>query len=120
MPKTLLLKNADFIVTMDRDRRELKSAWILIGGGKILKVGQGRVPERPYDEVVDLSGRLVTPGLVNTHHHMFQSLTRAVPAAQNSSLFAWLQALSPMARDWMTASRLRLKSACAFMPRAAR
>ena len=96
MPKTLLLKNADFIVTMDRDRRELKSAWILIGGGKILKVGQGRVPEGPYDEVVDLSGRMVTPGLVNTHHHMFQSLTRAVPAAQNSSLFAWLQALYPI------------------------
>jgi cytosine/adenosine deaminase-related metal-dependent hydrolase len=96
LPTTLLLKNADVIVTMDAARTELKSGWIHISGGKIVAVGQGQAPAVHVEEVVDLTGRLVCPGLINTHHHMFQSLTRAVPAAQNSSLFGWLQALYPI------------------------
>jgi len=96
LAKTLLLKNADVIVTMDGARRELRSGWIHICGGKIVAVGQGDAPAVGIDEVVDLTGRLVCPGLINTHHHMFQSLTRAVPAAQNSSLFGWLQTLYPI------------------------
>jgi cytosine/adenosine deaminase-related metal-dependent hydrolase len=96
MAKDLLLKNADLVVTMDEERAELKSAWIHIQDGKIAALGTGPSPASAMDETVDLSGRLVTPGLINTHHHMFQSLTRAVAAAQSSSLFGWLQALYPI------------------------
>ncbi len=96
MAKTLLLKNADVIVTMDAARTELKSGWIHVREGKIVALGQGEAPPAKVDEVVDLAGRLVCPGLINTHHHMFQSLTRAVPSAQNASLFGWLQALYPI------------------------
>jgi cytosine/adenosine deaminase-related metal-dependent hydrolase len=92
----LLLKNADVIATMDAGRTELRSGWIHIRGAKIVAVGEGAPPAGAMDEVMDLRGRLVVPGLVNTHHHMFQSLTRAVPAAQNASLFGWLQALYPI------------------------
>ncbi len=96
MPTTLLLKNADVIVTMDAARTELKSGWIHVREGKIVALGQGEAPPAKVDEVVDLAGRLVCPGLINTHHHMFQSLTRAVPSAQNASLFGWLQTLYPI------------------------
>jgi cytosine/adenosine deaminase-related metal-dependent hydrolase len=96
MARNLLLKNADVVVTMDERRRELKSGWVHIRGGVIAALGAGVPPQGPMDEVVDLTGALVTPGLVNTHHHMFQSLTRAVPAAQSSSLFGWLKALYPI------------------------
>lgn len=96
MPTTLVLKNADIIVTMDAARTELKSGWIHVREGKIVALGQGEAPPAKVDEVVDLTGRLVCPGLINTHHHMFQSLTRAVPLAQNASLFGWLQALYPI------------------------
>ncbi len=81
---------------MDAGRTELRSGWIHIRGAKIVAVGEGAPPAGAMDEVMDLRGRLVVPGLVNTHHHMFQSLTRAVPAAQNASLFGWLQALYPI------------------------
>ncbi len=96
MPTSLILKNADVVVTMDAARTELKSGWVHIRDGKIVAVGEGQTPAVTVDEVVDLTGRLVCPGLINTHHHMFQSLTRAVPAAQDSSLFGWLQALYPI------------------------
>ena len=96
MATHLLLKNAELIATMDADRREIRSGWIHVCDNRIAAVGDGAPPDTPMDEVADLAGRLVTPGLVNTHHHMFQSLTRAVPAAQNSSLFGWLKALYPI------------------------
>ena len=96
MTKTLLLKNADLVVTMDKDRRELAHASILIAGQEIQAIGPtANLPDRA-DEVIDLVGHVVCPGLINTHHHMFQSLTRAVPAAQNASLFGWLKALYPI------------------------
>jgi cytosine/adenosine deaminase-related metal-dependent hydrolase len=81
---------------MDGARRELRSGWVHICDGTIVAVGQGEAPVVETDDVMDLAGRLVCPGLINTHHHMFQSLTRAVPAAQNSSLFGWLQTLYPI------------------------
>ncbi len=81
---------------MDAARTELKSGWIHVLDGKIAAMGAGEAPSVVVDEVLDLTGRLVCPGLINTHHHMFQSLTRAVPAAQNASLFGWLQALYPI------------------------
>ncbi len=96
MPTTLLLKNADVVATMDAAHKELKSGWVHIRDGKIVAVGEGEAPAAEVDEVVDLTGRLVCPGLINTHHHMFQSLTRAVPPAQDSSLFGWLQTLYPI------------------------
>lgn len=92
-----LLKNA-YVVTMDDAQRELDGGWVLIRGNRIEAVG-GRdelPPGPPADEVTDLSGHVLLPGLVNTHHHMYQTLTRAVPAAQDASLFGWLKALYPV------------------------
>ena len=96
MTKTLLLKNADLVVTMDKDRRELPHASIFIAGQEIRAIGPVADLPDTADEVIDLSGHVVCPGLINTHHHMFQSLTRAVPAAQDASLFGWLKALYPI------------------------
>lgn len=89
-----LIKNAEVIVTMDGTRREIAGGDILVGGGVILAVGR----DLPADgaEVVDARGCVVTPGLINTHHHLFQTLTRAVPAAQDAALFGWLRTLYPI------------------------
>jgi cytosine/adenosine deaminase-related metal-dependent hydrolase len=64
--------------------------------GVITAVGPSDALPQTADDVIDMSGHVVTPGLINTHHHMFQSLTRAVPAAQDSELFGWLEALYPI------------------------
>ncbi len=93
MPHTLLLKNADVAATMDDERRELKHASILIEGSTIKSIGSF---DAQADEVIDLAGHMVLPGLVNTHHHMYQSLTRAVPTAQDADLFQWLKTLYPI------------------------
>jgi cytosine/adenosine deaminase-related metal-dependent hydrolase len=93
----LLIKNADVIVTMDDDRRELVNASILIKNGKIEKIGNlDDLSAFDIDEVIDAEGAIITPGLVNTHHHLYQSLTRAVPAGQDALLFGWLQSLYPI------------------------
>ena len=93
----LLLCRADLIVTMDAARRELRGGYVLIEDGWITALGEGGPPpDLAADEVIDLAGHVVLPGLVNTHHHMFQSLTRAVPAGQDAELFAWLRALYPI------------------------
>ncbi|WP_195818472.1 8-oxoguanine deaminase [Roseobacter sp. MH60115] len=89
----LLLRGADHLLTMDDDRRELRRADVLIEAGVICAVGQNLQSDAP---VIDASGCVVTPGLVNTHHHLYQSLTRAVPAAQDALLFGWLQTLYPI------------------------
>ncbi|MCQ8279797.1 8-oxoguanine deaminase [Acetobacteraceae bacterium KSS8] len=91
---SLLLKRPDLLLTMDDSRRELPGASVRVEGNRIVAIGPGA--EGPADRVIDLSGHILLPGLVNTHHHMFQSLTRAVPAAQNESLFGWLRALYPI------------------------
>lgn len=93
MPETLL-KNADAIVTMDDSRRELTGADILIRDGVIAEVGAGLAA--PEAEVVMASGCVITPGLVNTHHHLYQTLTRAVPGGQDALLFGWLKTLYPI------------------------
>ena len=97
---TLLIHNADCIATQDGARRELRDASIFIRGNVIEHVGpSGELPPRLLDEageVIDARHHLVTPGLVNTHHHMFQSLTRAIPAVQNAELFGWLRGLYPV------------------------
>lgn len=96
MSRSLFLKNADMVMTMDTDRRELRGASIHIVGDQIVAIGADLATPATVDEVIDLAGHLVCPGLINTHHHMFQSLTRAVPAAQDASLFGWLRTLYPI------------------------
>ena len=89
----ILVRNADHILTMDDTRRELAGADILIRDGAIAEVGQGLSCE---GEVIDAAGCVVTPGLVNTHHHLYQTLTRAVPGGQDALLFGWLRTLYPI------------------------
>ncbi|EAR50886.1 hydroxydechloroatrazine ethylaminohydrolase [Oceanicola granulosus HTCC2516] len=87
-----LIRNADTVLTMDG--AELTGADVLIRDGIIAEIGPGLAAEGA--EIVDAAGCVVTPGLVNTHHHLFQSLTRAVPGAQDALLFGWLQTLYPI------------------------
>lgn len=90
----LLIRNADVLVTMNKSRAELAGADIYLRDGVVLAVGQGLVAAEA--EVIDARGCVVTPGLVNTHHHLFQTLTRAVPGGQDALLFGWLRTLYPI------------------------
>ena len=92
---TLLIKNAH-IVTMDDHLREIPEGGLFIRRGLIQEVGPMRELPETADEVLDLEGHIVFPGLVNTHHHFYQTLTRAVPAAQDANLFNWLKTLYPI------------------------
>jgi len=95
---TLILLNADVLVTMDAGRREIAGGALVADGPAIQWVGPTADLPATYHaqidngsaEVLDMRGHVVMPGLVNTHHHMYQSLTRAVPAAQDAELFSWL------------------------------
>ncbi|GAA6147589.1 8-oxoguanine deaminase [Pseudooceanicola nitratireducens] len=89
----ILIRAADTILTMDGTRRELQGADIRIRDGVIAEVGTGLHSE---GEVVLAKGCVVTPGLVNTHHHLYQTLTRAVPGGQDALLFGWLRTLYPI------------------------
>ena len=93
---SLLLRNADVLVTMDKERREIRGGGVYIEDNRIVAVGPSDGLPDTADEVIDMTGHVVLPGLVNTHHHMYQTLTRAVPAAQDSELFGWLKALYPI------------------------
>jgi 8-oxoguanine deaminase len=88
---TLLLANG-YVVTMDNVGAELDGGWVLAEDGFIREVGSGPRPEA--DTVVDVAGAVVTPGLINTHHHLYQTLTRA--RAQEADLFTWLKTLYPV------------------------
>jgi 8-oxoguanine deaminase len=90
---TLLIKNATILVTMDDRQREIPEGGLFIRDGLIEKVGSAAELPKMADEVLDLRGHIVLPGLVNTHHHFYQTLTRAVPAAQDANLFNWLKTL---------------------------
>ncbi|MCE2658279.1 MAG: 8-oxoguanine deaminase [Rubrivivax sp.] len=97
--RTLLIHRADVIATLDDERRELPEASVWVKGPAIAAIGpaESMPPEAlQADEVIDARGHVLVPGLVNTHHHMYQSLTRAVPAAQNAELFGWLRTLYPL------------------------
>ncbi len=96
MPRTVLFKNALVVATMDDTRREIKDASVLVEGNRIQAIGPSHDLPQTADEVINVAGHVVVPGLINTHHHMYQTLTRAVPAAQNVSLFGWLKALYPI------------------------
>ena len=94
---TLLLKNIHTLVTMNAAREELRGAAVLIRDNVIERVGQTADLPATADEVLDLKDRhVVLPGLVNTHNHFYQTLTRAIPAAQNVDLFSWLKTLYPI------------------------
>jgi len=96
MPKTLLIKNAELLVTMDGERREIRRGGVYIEDNLIKQVGPSDELPQHADEILDMTGKVVIPGLVNTHHHMYQSLTRVVPAAQDGELFNWLTNLYPI------------------------
>src|SRR6266540_3113321 len=88
---SVLLRNA-WVVTMDDEGTEHEAGWVLVRDGLVGAAGGGEEPEA--DQTVDLGGSLVTPGLVNTHHHLFQTLTRA--RGQQADLFSWLRELYPI------------------------
>src|SRR5271168_4049074 len=89
---SILGRHAEVLVTMDGSRRELKDAGFFAVDGIIQQVGPSAELPQTADQVLDLSGQIVLPGLVNTHHHLNQTLFRNLPAAQNNNLFPWLRA----------------------------
>jgi cytosine/adenosine deaminase-related metal-dependent hydrolase len=93
---TLLVKNAHILVTMDDHRREIPGGGLFVRNGMIEKVGTTAELPDSADEILDLTDHIVFPGLVNTHHHFYQTLTRAIPDAQNANLFHWLRTLYPI------------------------
>jgi cytosine/adenosine deaminase-related metal-dependent hydrolase len=84
------------VATVDGDRRELNGGWVAITNGLISAVGTGPAPAAL--DTIDATDCLVTPGLVNTHHHLYQNLTRAFPPMTDKPLFGWLQSLYPLWR----------------------
>jgi cytosine/adenosine deaminase-related metal-dependent hydrolase len=90
----ILIRNAAAVVTMNAGREETAGGDVLVRGGVIAAVGRGL--RAPGADVVEAAGCVVTPGLVNTHHHLYQTLTRAVPGGQDALLFGWLKTLYPI------------------------
>ncbi|MEY4361087.1 MAG: hypothetical protein RL391_393 [Actinomycetota bacterium] len=95
----LLIRNALLVATMDPQRRELSGGWVAITDGLVSAVGDSQQEPPEATEVIDASDCLVTPGLVNTHHHIYQNLTRAYPPMTDKPLFGWLQSLYPLWRS---------------------
>lgn len=94
---TLLVKNIHTLVTLDEARREIRQGALFVRDQVIEQVGLTSELPQTADNVLDLRDRhIVLPGLVNTHHHFYQTLTRVVPAAQNGDLFSWLTSLYPI------------------------
>ena len=92
----LLIRNAALVATVDADRRELAGGWVAVSDGLVSGVGSSTDPEPVAARMIDADGCLVTPGLVNTHHHLYQNLTRAYTPMTSAPLFGWLQALYPL------------------------
>ena len=95
-PVDLLIKNAWLVATMDDQRREIAGGWVAISNGYVEALGASTETAPPAQKSIDASGCLVTPGLINTHHHMFQNLTRAYRPMTAAPLFGWLQSLYPL------------------------
>ncbi|MEQ8898118.1 MAG: 8-oxoguanine deaminase [Roseovarius sp.] len=91
--REILIRGAGHVLTMNDTREELRGADILLRDGVIAAIGEGL---EAGGEVVEAGGCVVTPGLVNTHHHLYQTLTRAVPGGQDALLFGWLKTLYPI------------------------
>ena len=94
-----LIRHADVLVCMDDAGQEIADGAVVIESGEIVALGTSAElaswADR-VDQIVEAEGTVLTPGLINTHHHMFQTLTRAVPAGVNAALFPWLQSLYPI------------------------
>jgi 8-oxoguanine deaminase len=110
---TLLVKHAAVLVTMDDLRQEVPDGGLFIRDGFIEQAGKTEDLPRSADRVLDLTGYLVAPGLINTHHHFYQTLTRVVPKAQDANLFNWLKTLYPI---WarMSAEHIRISTQTAL------
>jgi cytosine/adenosine deaminase-related metal-dependent hydrolase len=93
---TLLLKHADLLVTMDDESRSFEDGGLFVRDGVVEQIGPTADLPDTADRVLDAGGMIVLPGLINTHHHLYQTLTRAVPGTQNATLFRWLQTLYPI------------------------
>ncbi len=96
---TTLIKNLAFIATMDDQGREVRDGWITVDGPAITQVGSGSPPSGEGWHVVDGRGALAIPGMVNTHHHLYQTFHRAVPMVQDAKLFDWLVGLYEVWRE---------------------
>jgi 8-oxoguanine deaminase len=93
---TLLVQNATLLATMDDARRRIPRGSLYVEDNVIRRVGLAAELPAAADIVIDAQGMVVLPGLVNTHHHLYQTLTRAVPGAQDAELFGWLTTLYPI------------------------
>ena len=93
---TLLVKNATLLATMDDARRRIADGGLFVRDNVIEAVGPTHTLPASADRVIDARNMVLLPGLVNTHHHLYQTLTRAVPAAQDAVLFKWLKTLYPI------------------------
>lgn len=93
-PADLVVANARCVATLDAERTELADGWVAITDGLVVATGTGTPP--PAATTIDATDCLVTPGLINSHHHLFQNLTRAYPPMTDKPLFGWLQSLYPL------------------------
>ena len=109
-----MLRNAALAATFDEQNREIAGASIVLRDGVIETVLEAGSPVPKADEEIDCSNLVLLPGLVNTHHHFYQTLTRSVPGAQDAPLFDWLKRLYPVwARITPEALRIATKTAIA-------
>jgi 8-oxoguanine deaminase len=93
---TLLVKHAELLVTMNDDHLRIPGGGLFVRDNVIEQVGLVAELPSDADHVIDAKGMIILPGLINTHHHFYQTLTRAVPAAQDATLFGWLKTLYPI------------------------
>ena len=91
----LVIRDADLVVTMDDARTELPGGWVAIDAGVVVSTGPAGTEPPPGRRTESVPGCVVTPGLVNTHHHIFQNLTRSFAPATDETLFGWLTTLYP-------------------------
>ncbi|WP_322778767.1 8-oxoguanine deaminase [Frankia sp. Cas4] len=90
------MRGADMVVTVDDQRRELPGGWVAVSDGLVSAVGASTDPLPAARRTLEASGCLVTPGLINTHHHLFQNLTRSFAPSVSGTLFTWLRTLYPL------------------------
>jgi cytosine/adenosine deaminase-related metal-dependent hydrolase len=95
-PADLLVRSASLVATCDAARRELAGGWVAITDGMVSAVGSAEDPQPSARRTLDAGGCLVTPGLINTHHHIYQNLTRSYAPVANGTLFEWLTGLYPL------------------------
>ena len=113
MNRALLIRNCGHLVTMDPSRRIIRDGWLVARDGFIEQIGNGVPPHELEAEVVDARSGIVLPGLVNTHHHMYQNLARAYSPIANLPLLPWLAGLTPLWRTF-TAEDLRIATLVAM------